>query len=69
MHLMRGAYRNVLFRLDGVDYLAKALIFIPGLGEKISLEKDGQFREFRVVAMAQTAQQVVVGIEEIQANA
>lgn len=66
---MRGAYRNVLFRLAGEDYAAKALIFIPGLGEKISLEKDGQYREFRVTAMAQTAQQVVVGIEEIPSNA
>lgn len=61
---MKGTYRNVLFRLAGEDYAAKALIFIPGVGVNITIEKGGEFKTFRIVGVDQQVGRVVVDIEE-----
>lgn len=66
--MLAGTYRNVLFRLDGQDYLAQALMFIPGIGERITLQKDGEFRPFRVIAAVQTKDQTIIGIEGVPAE-
>lgn len=62
-------YRDVLFRLRGQDYAAHALMFIPGVGETISIANGLEFTKFRVVAISQETPRTIVDIEEVSQDA